>query len=112
MNVLCGRISFTIPTDLIQAIRFTLVRVLDLGISHFLLFIPFHHRLCALHNQVNKRLKKPDFDCAHLSDAYDCGCGDSPNKNPSPPADSRPMDLEKETIKDDLTDVDMIRGGR
>lgn len=72
-----------------------------------------YHRLCALHNEVNKRLNKPDFDCAHLSDEYDCGCGDgpdSPTKNSRP--DSEPMDLESETVKDDLTNVEMIRGGR
>jgi len=67
--------------------------------------------LCALHNEVNKRLSKPDFDCAHLSDEYDCGCGDTPPK-PSPPPDSDPMDLEIDPTKDDLTDVEMIRGGR
>jgi len=69
--------------------------------------------LCGLHNEVNKRLNKPDFDCAHLSDEYDCGCGDSPPKaSPSPPTDSDPMDLESDPTKDDLTDVEMIRGGR
>lgn len=70
--------------------------------------------LCALHNEVNKRLNKPEFDCAHLSDEYDCGCGDSPvspTDKPSP-AESDPMDLESETIKDDFTDVEIIRGGR
>ncbi|KAH8827876.1 ERV/ALR sulfhydryl oxidase domain-containing protein [Flagelloscypha sp. PMI_526] len=34
--------------------------------------------LCMLHNQVNDRLQKPEFDCAHLDDEYDCGCGDEP----------------------------------
>jgi len=32
--------------------------------------------LCHVHNQVNIRLKKPEFDCAHLDAEYDCGCGD------------------------------------
>lgn len=27
---------------------------------------------------VNKRLSKPEFDCAHLDEEYDCGCGDPP----------------------------------
>ncbi|KAI0385708.1 ERV/ALR sulfhydryl oxidase domain-containing protein [Hypomontagnella monticulosa] len=31
---------------------------------------------CFVHNQVNERLKKPEFDCRKLGDAYDCGCGD------------------------------------
>ncbi len=31
--------------------------------------------LCAMHNKVNERLKKPQFDCNTLDDVYDCGCG-------------------------------------
>lgn len=31
---------------------------------------------CFVHNVVNKRLKKPEFDCKGIGDAYDCGCGD------------------------------------
>ncbi|KAI1756902.1 ERV/ALR sulfhydryl oxidase domain-containing protein [Xylaria castorea] len=31
---------------------------------------------CHVHNQVNKRLEKPIFDCNHIGDFYDCGCGD------------------------------------
>ncbi|CAK5265313.1 unnamed protein product [Mycena citricolor] len=34
--------------------------------------------LCSLHNRVNERLHKEQFDCAHLDDTYDCGCGDEP----------------------------------
>jgi hypothetical protein len=29
---------------------------------------------CFVHNEVNKRLKKPEFDCTKLD--YDCGCGE------------------------------------
>jgi FAD-linked sulfhydryl oxidase len=29
-----------------------------------------------VHNIVNKRLQKPEFDCKGLGDLYDCGCGD------------------------------------
>ncbi|KJZ73013.1 hypothetical protein HIM_07585 [Hirsutella minnesotensis 3608] len=32
--------------------------------------------LCEAHNRVNKRLKKPVFDCNNIGDFYDCGCGD------------------------------------
>ncbi|GAB0135670.1 hypothetical protein EsDP_00003999 [Epichloe bromicola] len=32
--------------------------------------------LCAVHNMVNKRLGKPQFDCTKIGDFYDCGCGD------------------------------------
>lgn len=31
---------------------------------------------CYVHNIVNKRLKKPEFDCANIGDAYDCGCAE------------------------------------
>lgn len=33
---------------------------------------------CHVHNQVNKRLKKPQFDCSKLD--YDCGCGEDEKK--------------------------------
>ncbi|KAB5522114.1 ERV/ALR sulfhydryl oxidase domain-containing protein [Coniochaeta sp. 2T2.1] len=29
---------------------------------------------CFVHNEVNKRLKKPEYDCTKLD--YDCGCGE------------------------------------
>lgn len=60
-------------------------------------------RLCDVHNKVNKRLKKPIFDCAHLDATYDCGCG----------GDDESAGKEKNSKeKDDLTGADMIRGGR
>jgi FAD-linked sulfhydryl oxidase len=31
---------------------------------------------CMVHNIVNKRLKKPEFNCENIGDAYDCGCAD------------------------------------
>jgi len=31
---------------------------------------------CFVHNEVNKRLEKPLFDCNNIGDFYDCGCGD------------------------------------
>ncbi|TDL18009.1 hypothetical protein BD410DRAFT_793695 [Rickenella mellea] len=81
--------------------------------------------LCHLHNQVNERLHKPMFDCAHLDETYDCGCGDAPigGTTPNQNANSRtemrsidggsedPMDLEDERNKDDVTGVGMIKGG-
>ena len=33
---------------------------------------------CHVHNEVNKSLKKPLFDCTNLGDFYDCGCADGP----------------------------------
>jgi hypothetical protein len=79
-------------------------------------------RLCSIHNEVNKRLEKPEvhskfllqprvvhksqFDCAHLDDTYDCGCGDKPVSS------SKVDDLERDLSKDDLTGVKLIKGGR
>ena len=31
---------------------------------------------CHVHNEVNKDLKKPLFDCSNIGDFYDCGCAD------------------------------------
>ncbi|KAK3816571.1 MAG: ERV/ALR sulfhydryl oxidase domain-containing protein [Benniella sp.] len=31
---------------------------------------------CAVHNIVNERLGKPEFDCTTLADVYKCGCAD------------------------------------
>jgi FAD-linked sulfhydryl oxidase len=54
------------------------------------------------------------FDCAHLSDEYDCGCGDEPLKNTTTPSipDPGPMDLEDDFTKDDVTGAGLIKGGR
>jgi len=31
---------------------------------------------CHVHNEVNKSLKKPLFDCSKIGDFYDCGCAE------------------------------------
>lgn len=31
---------------------------------------------CSIHNRVNARLGKAHYDCAHVLEAYDCGCGE------------------------------------
>lgn len=31
---------------------------------------------CDIHNKVNERLKKPQYDCTKILEDYDCGCGD------------------------------------
>ncbi|KAF2684679.1 FAD dependent sulfhydryl oxidase Erv2 [Lentithecium fluviatile CBS 122367] len=36
---------------------------------------------CMVHNIVNKRLHKPEFNCENIGDAYDCGCGDEEGKD-------------------------------
>lgn len=30
---------------------------------------------CHIHNQVNQRLNKPEYDCTNILEDYDCGCG-------------------------------------
>jgi len=68
--------------------------------------------LCHVHNQVNERLHKPIFDCAHLDDTYDCGCGDDPASAVSTTASDGSMDLESDPSKDDYTGIGLIKGGR
>ncbi|KAI0147636.1 ERV/ALR sulfhydryl oxidase domain-containing protein [Xylariaceae sp. FL1272] len=41
---------------------------------------------CHVHNQVNKRLKKEEFNCNNIGDFYDCGCGDKDEKAPPMPS--------------------------
>ena len=45
---------------------------------------------CRMHNQVNERLEKPEYDCATILEDYDCGCGDDEKKakEGEEPADS------------------------
>lgn len=74
-------------------------------------------RLCSLHNQVNERLNKPEYDCSQLSTEYDCGCGDDPLDSTSTKATVNspkfdPMDLEIDTTKDEITGAGLIKGGR
>ncbi|KAJ7833236.1 hypothetical protein B0H14DRAFT_2801233, partial [Mycena olivaceomarginata] len=42
-------------------------------------------------------LQKPQFDCAHLDDTYDCGCGDKPlGNNPDRIPKPDPMDSRRD----------------
>ncbi|KAG0708652.1 ERV/ALR sulfhydryl oxidase domain-containing protein [Suillus ampliporus] len=73
--------------------------------------------LCSVHNEVNERLGKPSFDCAHLDETYDCGCGEDKSTSTARlpvPSDSveDPMDLEWDVARDDFTGVGMIKGGK
>ena len=76
----------------------------------------FFLRLCFVHNQVNERLQKPIFDCAHLDEEYDCGCGDDGNTTETSSPTSGPTSTTSEHVpsesKDELTGADLIRGGR
>ncbi|KAG9062707.1 hypothetical protein KI688_005013 [Linnemannia hyalina] len=43
---------------------------------------------CSVHNIVNVRLGKPEFDCSTLADVYKCGCADEPEEGGVRPADA------------------------
>jgi FAD-linked sulfhydryl oxidase len=43
---------------------------------------------CFIHNKVNTSLKKPEFDCKDIGDAYDCGCADE-GADPGTPGTAR-----------------------
>ncbi|KAJ9148781.1 Sulfhydryl oxidase [Coniochaeta hoffmannii] len=52
---------------------------------------------CFVHNEVNKRLKKPEFDCTKLD--YDCGCGEDEKREKEEKAEDlkeRGISLETE----------------
>jgi hypothetical protein len=40
---------------------------------------------------VNKRLGKPEFDCANIGDAYDCGCGDDDGEDKGKDREAKPV---------------------
>lgn len=56
--------------------------------------------LCYVHNLVNARLGKPEFDCLKLDETYDCGCG--PEGNSTSAVGPK---------RDDITGVEVVRGG-
>jgi FAD-linked sulfhydryl oxidase len=77
------------------------------------------HRLCSVHNEVNARLGKPNFDCSKLDAEYDCGCGDAPTS--TTPSNARPtssledvgaMEMMDFEWRDDVTGVRVVKGGK
>lgn len=49
---------------------------------------------CSIHNIVNARLGKAEFDCNNLENVYQCGCADEPSETEgkgSPNSDSDPL---------------------
>lgn len=68
-----------IHEDIITTFGIIMVRhVFPSRLFRLLYFLNQTLRLCSIHNLVNTRLHKPQFDCAHLDEEYDCGCGDPP----------------------------------
>ncbi|KAI0300445.1 ERV/ALR sulfhydryl oxidase domain-containing protein [Multifurca ochricompacta] len=69
--------------------------------------------LCFVHNKVNERLQKPIFDCAHLDEEYDCGCGDDKDTpETSSLTTGSEVEIGSSAIKDELTGAELIKGGR
>ncbi|KIR29518.1 thiol oxidase [Cryptococcus deuterogattii 99/473] len=63
--------------------------------------------LCHVHNQVNARLGKPEFDCLTLDETYDCGCGDDSNKSSLVSVESSPSSATSESY--DTNGVDVVK---
>ncbi len=65
---------------------------------------------CFVHNQVNKRLKKPEFDCNAIGDFYDCGCAET-DKDGKKKAEGKKSDDLKEKRALNLEREGLTRGG-
>ncbi|KAK7512176.1 FAD dependent sulfhydryl oxidase-like protein Erv2 [Phyllosticta citriasiana] len=74
---------------------------------------------CHVHNQVNKRLQKPLFDCSNIGDFYKCGCAETPEeaaakkKNKGVKKPDMPADRVEKISGDNGRDLDIegIMGG-
>jgi FAD-linked sulfhydryl oxidase len=54
---------------------------------------------CHVHNEVNKSLKKPLFDCSNIGDFYDCGCAEDGDEAKGTGKGSEASDLK--LVKDE-----------
>ncbi|KAK6908930.1 hypothetical protein I203_102936 [Kwoniella mangroviensis CBS 8507] len=71
--------------------------------------------LCHVHNLVNERLGKPEFDCLTLDETYDCGCGDesSTGTTPNQAENTGSEDVEEEGergLKDTEQEGELVMG--
>jgi len=101
--------SLSYPVDFITKVCSPLVNTFLAIVCSFSAYAFYLPRLCFIHNNVNKRLGKPDFDCNDLDGTYDCGCGDTPV------ASGKVVDrvqTGRDLDKDGLTGVELIKGGR
>jgi FAD-linked sulfhydryl oxidase len=55
---------------------------------------------CFVHNKVNERLKKPEFDCAKIGDFYDCGCGEDGKDGKKGESGKKSDDNEPKKLRD------------
>ncbi|OCF46104.1 thiol oxidase [Kwoniella heveanensis CBS 569] len=77
--------------------------------------------LCHVHNLVNERLGKPEFDCLTLDATYDCGCGDesasattdgqSPEETGISPGVGTDAESEVEVERADMDQGEIIHTG-
>ncbi|KAG5974838.1 hypothetical protein E4U55_008008 [Claviceps digitariae] len=58
--------------------------------------------LCSIHNVVNKRLDKPQFDCTKIGDFYDCGCGDDKKKEGKDKDDGHEKDHDEDEGREEV----------
>ncbi|KAG5924029.1 hypothetical protein E4U53_003482 [Claviceps sorghi] len=56
--------------------------------------------LCSVHNVVNKRLKKAQFDCTKIGDFYDCGCGDDKKAKSQDQGEGKGKDKGRSVVDD------------
>ncbi len=68
---------------------------------------------------MNQRLGKAEFDCANLDSEYDCGCRDEPTTEAvaddmlgEGTLEDIPEDRDRPHDEDELTGVELIKGGR
>lgn len=53
---------------------------------------------CHIHNKVNERLEKPEYDCTTILEDYDCGCGSDEKEEDSTLGNETAEHLRKVTI--------------
>ncbi|KAM7212241.1 Nucleophile aminohydrolase [Rhypophila decipiens] len=63
---------------------------------------------CFVHNEVNKRLKKEQFDCNKIGDFYDCGCGDEKKEGEE---GKKEKEIEKRRYYGIHVDMDRLKKG-
>lgn len=56
---------------------------------------------CHVHNKVNERLGKPEYDCTHILEDYDCGCGSDEQEEDSTLANKSLNNLKKVDLQEE-----------
>ncbi len=71
---------------------------------------------CHVHNEVNKSLNKPIFDCSKIGDFYDCGCAEDDGiagKTSSGASERKGPEYSKSKVvaDDELTPLELDKEG-